>query len=213
MRENIRSYIQMNRMLRFRSFALCCASAVTLFGATAAAAPDDGYASAFAQAVRSATESYRLVLWARADHYVQTTDYVDGIGTMYTDHDRFNPPDLAHPTMLVYDESGRLIACGYQFTIGTVYPVDFAAVPASAWYDIPQHVHYNATLDGQRHYGQAPWGTSEQPTADALRAHGFLPAGATLDFAFVHPAVRAILVWAWLPNADGLFAGANSLMP
>jgi hypothetical protein len=182
-----------------------------LLGASARA--DDGYASPFAQAVRSATQVFRLALWARSDSYVQTTDYVDGVGVMYTNHDRFNPPDLGHPSMLVYDEDGRLIACGYQFTTGTAFPAAFSSVPSSAWYDIPKHVHYNALYGGTIHYGQAPWPSDEQPTADALRARGLLPNGATLQFAFVHPAVKAIVVWAWLPNTDGLFAGENALMP
>lgn len=186
---------------------------LTLAGFGTRARADDGYSSPFAQAVRTATQAYRLSLWARSDRYVQTTDYVDGVGVMYTNHDRFNPSDLAHPSMLVYDEGGRLIACGYQFTAGTAYPAAFASVPADAWYDIPRHVHYNAMSAGQMHYGQALWPNDEQPTAETLRKHGLLPDGATLEFAFVHPAVKAIVVWAWLPNADGLFAGENALMP
>jgi len=201
-------------MNRSRTAAFAGAVIVlTMAGLGVRARADDGYASPFAQAVRQATEVYRLSLWARSDQYVQTTDYVDGVGIMYTNHERFNPPDLAHPSMLVYDEAGRLIACGYQFTTGTAYPPAFAGVPASAWYDIERHVHYNAMAAGQMHYGQAPWPNDEQPTADALRKQGFLPSDATLEFAFVHPAVKAILVWAWLPNADGLFAGENALMP
>ncbi|MBV8171974.1 MAG: hypothetical protein JO219_08595 [Candidatus Eremiobacteraeota bacterium] len=178
----------------------------------AAALADDGYDSAFAQAVRAATETYRLVYWAKAADYVQTTDYIDGVGVMFTNHARFDPSDLAHPTLLVYDESGRLVACGYQFANRTV-PSAFGSVPASAWYDIPQHVHYNALQNGQMHYGQAPWTSNAQPTADTLNAQGLLPAGSSLQFAFVHPAVRAIIVWAWLPNSDGLYAGENALLP
>lgn len=179
----------------------------------ARALADDGYDSAFAQAVRNATQTLRLVTWARSDQYIQTTDYVDNVGLMFTNHERFDPPDLSHPTMLVYNEGGRLVACGYQFMKTAPVPAAFASVPASAWYDIPRHVHYNALLDGQRHYGQAPWSSDTQPSADALRAQGLLPTGATLDFAFVHPAVKAIIVWAWLPNSEGLFAGGNSQMP
>jgi len=181
--------------------------------ATQAACADDGYTSQFAQAVRAATGAYRLVLWARADHYIQSTDYVGGVGTMYTNHDRFDPADLAHPSMLVYDEGGRLVACGYQFTAGATYPQDFASIPAGAWYDIPKHVHYNAMQGGTMHYGQAPWETDDAPTEASLRAHGLLPQDATLVFAFVHPATRAILVWAWLPNTDGLFSVENAMMP
>lgn len=187
--------------------------AVALALPLSARADDDGYDSAFARAVRTATQPYRLALWARSADYVQTTDYVDGVGLMFTNHDRFDPQDLAHPTLLVYDESGRLVACGYQFAKTVAPPPAFAAVPAAAWYEIPRHVHYNAVQNGQMHFGQAPWDSSEQPTADALRAHGLLPQGATLQFAFVHPAVRAILVWAWMPNSDGLFAGENALLP
>ena len=179
----------------------------------APALADDGYDSSFAQAVRAATQTYRLATWARSAQYVQTTDYVDGVGLMYTNHARFDPPDLAHPTMLVYDESGRLVACGYQFAKTATVPAAFASVPAGAWYDIQRHVHYNAVQGGQTHFGQAPWESDEQPTAEALRAKGLLPADATLEFAFVHPAVRAFLVWAWLPNVDGLFAGENAQLP
>ena len=107
----------------------------------ARALADDGYDSSFAQAVRAATQTYRLATWARSAQYVQTTDYVDGVGLMYTNHARFDPPDLAHPTMLVYDESGRLVACGYQFAKTATVPAAFASVPAGAWYDIQRHVH------------------------------------------------------------------------
>jgi hypothetical protein len=202
----------MNRT-RMAAMLYAAVTMLTLAGLGVRARADDGYASPFAAAVREATQIYRLSVWARSDHYVQTTDYVAGVGVMYTNHDRFNPSDLSHPSMLVYDEGGRLVACGYQFTTGTAFPPAFAPVPASAWYEIEHHVHYNAVVSGQVHYGQAPWPTDEQPTADALRKQGLLPAGATLEFAFVHPAVKAILVWAWLPNADGLFAGENALMP
>jgi hypothetical protein len=195
------------------SFAAVCTAVILLTSIAARAAADDGYTSPFAQAVRTATTSYRLVLWARADHYIQTTGYVDGIGLLYTNHDRFNPPDLSHPSMLIYDEGGRLLACGYQFTAGATYPPAFASVPSSAWYDIPKHVHYNALQNGVMHYGQAAWETDDQPTTETLRAHGLLPADATLVVAFVHPATRAFLVWAWLPNVDGLFASENAMMP
>ena len=195
-------------------FVAACGAVIALTSAGARAAlADDGYTSPFAQAVRAATNAYRLVVWARADHYVQTTDYVAGVGTMYTNHDRFNPPDLAHPSMLVYDEGGRLVACGYQFTAGATYPKDFSSVPASAWYDIPKHVHYNVMQGGVMHYAQAPWETNDSATDASLRAHGLLPKDATLVVAFVHPATRALLVWAWLPNVDGLFADVNAQMP
>ena len=201
-------------MNRPRVGAIVAAAVIALTAASGSPARgDDGYDSAFAQAVRGATQIYRLAMWARSDSYVQTTDYVDGVGVMYTNHERFNPADLSHPSMLIYDEDGRLIACGYQFTPGTAFPAAFNSVPASAWYDIPKHVHYNAMFGGAMHYGQAPWPSDAQPTADALHKAGLLPDGATLVFAFVHPAVRAIVVWAWLPNSDGLFAGENALMP
>lgn len=195
-------------------FVTVCGAVIALTtGGMQAALADDGYTTPFAQAVRTATNAYRLVVWARADQYIQTTDYIAGVGTMYTNHDRFNPPDLAHPSMLVYDEGGRLVACGYQFTSGATHPKDFSSVPAGAWYDIPKHVHYNAMQGGVMHYAQAPWETNDQPTDAALRARGLLPNDATLVVAFVHPATRAIIVWAWLPNADGLFADANGLLP
>lgn len=200
------------RMLPYTIIVAGLVFAAALFVPNAAFA-DDGYDSTLAQAVRTATQPYRLVVWARDAGYVQTTDYVGGVGMMFTDHDRFDPADLAHPTMLVYDESGRLVACGYQFTKNAGMAPAFNSLPSTAWYEIPRHVHYNAVEGGQTHYGQAPWDTDEQPTAETLRAHGLLPADATLQFAFVHPAVRAILVWAWLPNSDGLFAGENALLP
>jgi hypothetical protein len=210
-----------NRTFAVRYFAAAMSGAVTALtlalpasaSAAGTAQVDDGYATPFAQAVRTATAPYRLALWARSDKYIQSTDYLPALGAMYTNHERFNPADLAHPSMLVYDEAGRLVACGYQFTPGAKVPAEFAPVPASAWYEIPKHVHYNAMQAGVMHYAQAPWETDEKPTAEALRAHGLLPPDATLEEAFIHPATRAILVWAWLPNADGLFAGENALLP
>ncbi len=179
----------------------------------APARADDGFNSQFAQAVRSSTGAYRLVLWARANHYMQSSDYVAGLGTMFMNGDRFDPKDLAHPSMLVYDTAGRLVACGYQFTPGAPVPHDFDAVPAGAWYQIPAHVHYNVLLDGQIHYGQASWESSDAPTFENLRKHDLIPANGKLQTALVHPATRAIMVWAWLPNDDGLFAGENSQLP
>src|ERR1700737_3031513 len=67
----------------------------------AATTAGDGYDSAFARQVRAATERYRLALWAGHDGYIATTDYVDGFGKMYTNHERFDPPDLENPTGLL----------------------------------------------------------------------------------------------------------------
>jgi len=179
----------------------------------APARADDRYDSSMARAVRAATEQYRLSLWATQDGYVQTTDYISGFGTMYTNHDRFDPADLAHPTALVYDESGRLVACGYQFTHAAPYPAEFAGVPTSAWYAIPKHVHYNVSVDGVMHFGQAPWDTSDPPTLANLRARNYVPTNGSLVFAFVHPAVHAFVIWAWRANDDGLYAGDNPALP
>src|ERR1022692_3009625 len=88
------------------------AALAAVLGTLLTARADDGYDTPFARAVRAATEPYRLVVWARADGYVQSTEAVAGVGAMYTNHDDFNPPDLAHPTVLVFDEAGRLVACG-----------------------------------------------------------------------------------------------------
>jgi|SRR5450755_460342 hypothetical protein len=180
---------------------------------TVPARADDGYDSPFAQAVRTATERYRLVVWARADGFVQSTAIVAGVGVMFTNHDDFNPVDLAHPTVLVFNEAGQLAACGYQFATGTPVGADFATVPTKAWYDISRHVHYNITVGGKAYFAQAAWADDTQPTAPELIRRGLMPADGTLQFAFVHPATHALLVWAWVPNADGLFAGENAAVP
>jgi hypothetical protein len=188
--------------------------AIVVFVLVAAAArADDGFNSPFAQAVRQATAGYRLVVWARTNSYMQSTDRVAGLGTMFMNGGSFDPKDLAHPSMLVYDEGGRLVACGYQFTPGAKIPSAFDSVPSDAWYDIPSHVHYNVRLDGQMHYGQAAWVASDAPTVDNLRKHGLIPANGKLEQALVHPFTRAIMVWAWLPNEAGLYAGENPQLP
>jgi len=179
----------------------------------AAALGDDGFDSPMAAAVRAATQAYRLALWAVHDGYVQTTDYIPGFGTMYTNHDRFDPSELSQPTVLVYDEAGRLTACGYQFARSGPYAAPFRGVPASVWYSIPKHVHYNVLEGGVMHYGQAPWPNDDPPTLANLRAHNYVPADGTLTFAIVHPAVRAMLIWAWRANDNGLYAGANPALP
>jgi hypothetical protein len=195
------------------SAALLFAVALSWICATAPARADDPYDSPFAVAVRENTERFRLAMWARADGYVQSTDAIAGVGVMYTDHDDFNPPDLAHPTVLVFNEAGQLVACGYQFMAGTTPPPDFAAVPTTAWYTIPRHLHYNITVGDKTYFAQAAWDDDAQPTAPELIKRGLMPPDGTLLFAFVHPATRALLVWAWLPNAAGLFAGENSQLP
>lgn len=174
---------------------------------------DDGYDSVFAKAVREATEQYRLQLWAASDGYIQSTTYVAGLGVMFTNHDRFSPQDLAHPTVLIYDEAGRLVAVEYQFAGGAAPSAAFSGVPSSAWYDIPRHLHYNIRVGASTYYVQAEWPTDDAPTADALRKRSLMPSDGTLLFAFIHPKTRAINVWAWLPNEDGLFAGANAMLP
>lgn len=174
---------------------------------------DDGYDTPFARSVRVATERYRLAIWARADGYVQSTETVAGVGAMYTDHDDFNPADLAHPTVLVFNEAGQLLACGYQFAKGVAPGADFSSVLPAAWYDIPRHVHYNITVGKKAYFVQAAWDDDAQPTAPELIRRGLMPADGTLLFAFVHPATRALLVWAWLPNTNGLFAGENPTQP
>jgi hypothetical protein len=189
------------------------AALLALFATAQGARADDGYDSAFAQSVRTATEQYRLVVWARADGYIQSTETVAGIGTMYTNHDDFNPIDLAHPTVLVFNEAGQLVACGYQFAKGIAPGADFATVPATAWYDIPRHLHYNITVGDKDYFAQAAWDDDAAPTAAELIRRGLMPADGTLLFAFVHPQTRAMLVWAWAPNANGLFAGENAAQP
>ena len=191
-------------------FVIACSGVFAWCGPAKA---DDGYDSSFARAVRTATEGYRLQLWASDDGYVQSTDYIANVGVMFTNHDRFSPPDLAHPTVLIFDQAGRLVACEYQFLEGAAVPAAFAEVPKSAWFDIPRHVHYNVRYGGHTYYAQAEWFGQDAPTADNLRKRALMPADATLLFAFVHPQTRAVLVWAWLPNADGLFAGENALLP
>jgi len=196
---------------RFALVALIAALACTAIASAARA--DDGYDSPLARAVRSATEPYRLQLWAADDDYVQSTTYVANFGVMFTNHDRFDPIDLGHPTVLIYDQAGRLVAVEYQFTPSAKPTVDFAKVPKDAWFDIPRHLHYNIVVDGKAYYAQAEWPTSDEPTAGNIAKRGLMPADAKLVFAFVHPATRAFVVWAWLPNSDGLFAGDNSLLP
>jgi len=178
-----------------------------------AAATDDGYDSDLAHAVRSATQRYRLVVWAEQDGYVQTTDYIASFGTMYTNHKRFDPADLSEPTVLIYDLAGRLLACGYQYLDRTAIMPALAAPGVSGWYDIPQHLHYNIVVDGTTYYAQAPWSGDEQPTATVLVQHKLMPANAKLLFAFVHPATHAIIIWAWTPNPDGLFGDDDPALP
>src|ERR1700736_4397305 len=103
------------------------AALVALAGILRPARAGDGDDTPFARAVRVATQRYRLVVWARAAGYVQSTETMAGVGTMFTDHDDFNPSDLAHPTVLIFNEAGRLVACGYQFSKGTIAGVDFAS--------------------------------------------------------------------------------------
>src|SRR5579872_6274731 len=102
-----------------------------------ASADADGYDSSLAQAVRVATQRYRLVLWARLDGYVQSTDYMSEFGTTYTNHDRFDPSSLRQPTVLLYDEAGRLVACGYQFRSTSPVLRELTSAPADQWYTIP----------------------------------------------------------------------------
>jgi len=186
---------------------------VVLWAASSKALADDGFDSPIASAVRTATEAYRLALWAVHEGYVQTTGYIDGFGTMYTNHDRFDPSSLGQPTMLVYDEAGRLVACGYQFARPAPYPAPFDGIPASGWYSIPRHIHYNVLVGGVMHYGQAPWDSNDPPTLANLLARNYVPKDGTLVFAMIHPAVRAVLIWAWRANDAGLYAGENPALP
>jgi hypothetical protein len=196
-----------------RLFALLFVLALWCASLPASADSNDGYDSNLAQAVRAATERYRLVVWAQSDGYVQTTEYIASFGTMYTNHQRFDPKGLDAPTVLVYDMAGRLVACGYQFLDPAAIFAALKAPDVHGWYDIPKHVHYNIVVDGTTYYAQQPWDSDEQPTAATLVQKKLMPADATLKFAFVHPAARAIIIWAWMPNANGLFENDNPAMP
>ncbi len=196
-----------------RLFALLSLLALWCSSLPANADASDGYDSDLAHAVRAATERYRLVVWAEHDGYVQTTDYIASFGTMYTNHERFDPKGFDAPTVLVYDMAGRLVACGYQFLDATAIFPALKAPDVHGWYDIPKHVHYNIVVDGIAYYAQQPWNTDEQPTASNLIHKNLMPADATLKFAFVHPPARAIIIWAWMPNPDGLFESDNPSMP
>ncbi len=173
----------------------------------------DGYDSNLARAVRSATEQYRLVVWASHDGYIQTTEYIPSFGTMYTNHDRFDPNSLANPTVLIYDIAGRLVACGYQYVNKSDIPDVLKTSNVSGWYQIPRHVHYNIVVDGVAYFVQQPWDGDEQPTAALLIQRKLMPQNATLNFAFVHPSATAVVIWAWMPNANGLFDSANPSLP
>jgi hypothetical protein len=205
----------MTRLVRRvgRTFFLVGLAVLGAFAVWSPARSDDGYDQPFAKAVRSATDLYRLQLWAGNDGYVQSTDYLANLGIMFTNHDRFSPQDLAHPTVLIFDQAGRLVACEYQFLEGAAVPAAFKNVPAYAWFDIPRHLHYNVRANGRTYYAQAEWPGNDAPTAENIRKHGLMPDSAALLFAFVHPKTRALLVWAWLPNVDGLYAGENALLP
>ena len=196
------------RSARVFLIALVCAALCT-----PAMADDDGYDSDLAHAVRAATERYRLAVWALGDGYVQTTDYIPAFGTMYTNHQRFDPPDLASPTMLVYDVAGHLAACGYQFENAAKILPALQGPVVTGWYDIPRHVHYNIVVNGTTYYAQQPWTSSEQPTAAVLTSMKLMPTDAKLLFAFVHPQARAIIIWAWAPNPSGLFAADDPSLP
>jgi hypothetical protein len=178
-----------------------------------AASSSDGYDSDLAQAVRAATERYRLVVWAQHDGYVQTTDYIQSFGTMYTNHQRFDPKDLGAPTVLVYDMAGRLAACGYQFQNGAPVMAALNGPGITGWYEIPKHVHYNILVSGKTYYAQQPWNSDQEPSAALLVKLGLMPADGRLLFAFVHPPARAIIVWAWAPNPSGLFSADNPSLP
>jgi hypothetical protein len=165
------------------------------------------------EAVRNATQQYRLVVWAVHDGYIQTTDYIPSFGTMYTNHDYFDPLTLDKPTVLVYDLAGRLVACGYQYVDRANIPAVLKSADPSGWYQIPRHVHYNIIVNGVAYYAQQPWDGDEQPTAALLVSRKLMPPDAKLLFAFVHPAATAIVIWAWMPNANGLYDMANPALP
>ncbi len=178
-----------------------------------ASADADGYDTPLAQAVRTATQRYRLVLWARLDGYVQSTDYLNAVGTTYTNHDRFDPANLRQPTVLVYDMAGRLVACGYQFRTSTAVFSALSGVQPDGWYQIPSHLHYNIVVDGTQYFEQHLWDGTVAPTAAQLIERKLMPANGVLKYAFLHPATKAVFIWAWRPNPNGLFDSENPTLP
>ncbi len=173
----------------------------------------DGYDSSLARSIRHATARYRLAVWARLDGYVQSTDYIPSFGTMYVNHERFDPASLEQPTLLIYDAAGRLAGCGYQFRTGDPVLPQLSSAAGGGWYDIPSHVHYNIAVDGKLYYAQQPWNAADAPTRAALVERKLMPANATLRYAFFHPPTHAIVIWAWLPNPNGLSGAENPSVP
>ncbi|TAM73649.1 hypothetical protein EPN44_13225 [bacterium] len=145
--------------------------------------------------------------------YVQTTGIEEDGTAVFFNRD-FKHVDEQHPNFLWFDRHNNLVGLDYEFPQSEYpkAPVSLFPVQAGRWTVVHEHVHFGyrvgsgaIVLRGARAY---PNLRGDRITAAALRADHLLPAGATLVWAYHHPACWDLGFWL-IPNADGAFAERN----
>ncbi|MDE2572061.1 MAG: hypothetical protein KGM44_06010 [bacterium] len=145
--------------------------------------------------------------------YRQTTG-VGSDGTSIYFNDDFVRLDELHPNFLWYDRRGRLVGLDYEYPQSEhpQAPTVLFPVQASRWTVVHEHIHYAYRLGTgviAMHGARAtPRLRSPHIGAQALRAEHLLPAGATLLWAYYHPACWDLGFWL-VPNPNGPFADLN----
>jgi len=144
---------------------------------------------------KRATARYRDVAKARADGYIQVTQFIPGLGLHMANLGISNKVfDPAHPQVLLYqpDAAGRLKLVGVAYSIahtgpGDEQPAGFAG-NADVW-----HYHQNLCF--------LPAGTvTITPTlADCRSRHGYFQA----------KTAWLLHAWIWKTNPGGVFTEYN----
>jgi len=181
-------------------------AALVLFGSLAwmaasafAAAPPDQTAAQIA-AIRAATAKYLDVEKAKADGYAQISLMVPNMGHHFLNKD-IKGLELERPHILLYvktkAESWQLVGVEYGWPKGNQPPDDQVPFRKPQW-----SVHEAAC-----HFKDA----NEIFEKDKDKCPAKHPKTG-VEFAFWHPDLETLHIWAWYPNPRGVFAATNPLL-
>ena len=175
--------------------------------------PTHTEAAFIARVAKTLLAAYPTAAAARKAGYIQTTG-IDEDGTAIFFNRDFTHVDPLHPNFLWYDRNDRLVGLDYELPQSAYASPPTAGYPVGAarWTVVHEHVHLGYRVGSgpvMMHGARAlPNLRTEPITAEALRADHVLPEGATLLWAYYHPACWDLGFWL-IPNANGAFAEMN----
>ena len=170
--------------------------------------------AAFVERVaKSLLARYPTAADAEKAGYIRSTGIEEDGTAVFFNRD-FTHIDELHPNFLWYDRHDNLVGLDYEYPQSAYpkAPVSLFPVGAGRWTVVHEHVHFGYRVGGgaivPRGARAYPNLRSDPITAAALQADHLLPTGATLVWAYHHPACWDLGFWL-IPNPNGAFAELN----